>query len=91
MLISFTSRHYYFFEKLIIVEKQLCKLNCFYGEVSHTLKILYKKILYLKNLKNNPSLRAGITYPIINDTYITDLYFSVYCIYYFEPENFFCK
>ena len=32
-----------------------------------------------------------ITYPIFADTYITDLYFSVYCIYFFEPENFFCK
>ena len=36
-------------------------------------------------------LRAGITYPIFTDTYITDIYFSVYCIYFFEPENFFCK
>ena len=32
------SQHYYFFEKLKIVEKQLCKLNCSYGKVSHTLK-----------------------------------------------------
>ena len=38
MLIFFTSRHYYFFEKLKIMEKQLCKLNCSYGKVSHTLK-----------------------------------------------------
>ena len=38
VLISFTSRHYYFFEKLKIVEKQLCKLNCTYGKVSQTLK-----------------------------------------------------
>ena len=37
MLISFRSRHYYFFEKLKIVEKQPCKLNCSYGKVSHTL------------------------------------------------------
>ena len=36
-------------------------------------------------------LRAGITYPIFTETYSTDLYFSVYCIYFFEPENFFCK
>ena len=36
-------------------------------------------------------LRAGITYPIFTDTYSTDLYFSIYCIYFFEPENFFCK
>ena len=28
VLIFFTSRHYYFVEKLKIVEKQLCKLNC---------------------------------------------------------------
>ena len=32
------SGHYYFIEKLKIVEKQLCKLNSFYGKVSHTLK-----------------------------------------------------
>ena len=38
LLIFFTSRHYYFFEKLKIVEKQLCKLNCLYGKVSHVLK-----------------------------------------------------
>ena len=38
MLISFTPRLYYFFEKLKIVEKQQCKLNCSYGKVSHTLK-----------------------------------------------------
>ena len=38
VLIFFTSRHYYFFEKLKIVEKQLCKLNFSYGKVSHTLK-----------------------------------------------------
>ena len=29
-------RQYYFFEKLKIVEKQLCKLNCSYGKISHT-------------------------------------------------------
>ena len=40
VLIFFTSRHYYFFEKLKIVEKQLCKLNCSYDKVSHTLKII---------------------------------------------------
>ena len=32
------SGHYYFVEKLKIVEKQLCKLNCYYGKVSHALK-----------------------------------------------------
>ena len=37
-------RHYYFFEKLKIVEKQLCKLNCSYGKVSHTLKIIFQCI-----------------------------------------------
>ena len=30
--------HYYYVEKLKIVEKQLCKLNCSYGKVSHALK-----------------------------------------------------
>ena len=39
MLIFFTSRHYYFFEKFKIVEKQLFKLNCSYSKVSHTLKL----------------------------------------------------
>ena len=34
VLILFTSQHYYFFEKLKIVEKQLCKLNYSYGKVS---------------------------------------------------------
>ena len=38
VLIFFTSRHYYFFEKLKIVEKQLCKLNCSYGKVSPAIK-----------------------------------------------------
>ena len=49
-LIFFMSRHYYFVEKLKIVEKnyfvkklkivekQLCKLNCSYDKVSHALK-----------------------------------------------------
>ena len=32
------SGHYYFVEKLKIVEKQLCKLNYSYGKVSHALK-----------------------------------------------------
>ena len=31
------SGHYYFVEKLKIEEKQLCKLNCSYGKVSHAL------------------------------------------------------
>ena len=34
------SGHYYFVEKLKIVEKNLCKINCFYGEVSHILKAM---------------------------------------------------
>ena len=38
LLIFFTSRHYYLFEKLKIVDKELCNLNCSYGKVSHTLK-----------------------------------------------------
>ena len=33
----FDEGHYYFVKKLKIVEKQLCKLNCSYGKVSHTL------------------------------------------------------
>ena len=37
VLIFFTSRYYYFVEKLKIVEKKLCKLNCSYGKVSHAL------------------------------------------------------
>ena len=46
--------HYYFFEKLKIVGKQLCKLNCFYGTVSHTLNIIIKSemvLLFLNYLK----------------------------------------
>ena len=35
VLIFFTCRHYYFFEKLKIVEKQRFKLNCSYGKVYH--------------------------------------------------------
>ena len=36
VIIYFTSGPYYFVEKLKIVEKQLCKLNCSYGKLSHT-------------------------------------------------------
>ena len=45
------SQHYYFFEKLKIVEKQLCKLNCSYGKVSQTLKaeIFHFEILNIRN------------------------------------------
>ena len=46
VLIFFTSRHYYFFERLKIVEKKLGKLNYSYGEVSHTLK-KYVKLLWI--------------------------------------------
>ena len=42
VLIFFTSRHYYFVEKLKIVEKELCKLNCSYGKVLYALKISKK-------------------------------------------------
>ena len=35
--LTLTSEHYYFVEKLKIVEKQLCKLNCSYGKVSYAL------------------------------------------------------
>ena len=48
VLIFFTSRHYYFFEKLEIVKKNLCKLNCSYAKVSHTL------IKMIKGLKKLP-------------------------------------
>ena len=34
------SQHYYFFEKLKIMEKKLHKLNCSYGKVSDTLKFV---------------------------------------------------
>ena len=51
MLIFFTSRHYYFVEKLKIVEKQLCKLNCSYGKVSHVLKS--ESLIKIQN--NSPS------------------------------------
>ena len=35
--------NYYFVEKLKIVEKQLCKLNCFYGKVSYALNKIKPK------------------------------------------------
>ena len=58
MLIFFTSRHYYFFEKLKIVEKQLCKLNGSYGKVSHTLKEI-KLIWNLILTGNGSSIDCG--------------------------------
>ena len=48
VLIFFTSRHYYFFEKLKIVEEQLCKLNLSYCKVLHALKVGNLKIGYVK-------------------------------------------
>ena len=47
-LIFFKSRHYYFFEKLKIVKKQLCKLNFSDGKVPHTLKYFCYCIGFLK-------------------------------------------
>ena len=54
--IFFTSQHYYLFEKLKIVVKQLCKLNCSYGKVSHTLKAMNRHvtkflIIFCNNLR----------------------------------------
>ena len=51
VLIFFTARHYYFVEKLKIVEKQRCKLNCSYCKVSHALKEYYlcSNIIYKNN------------------------------------------
>ena len=70
------------------------KVQFFWLEI-HELLLMIMTIILLKPLENRGiALRAGITYPIFADTYITDLYFSVYsiyCIYFFEPENFFCK
>ena len=44
------SGHYYFLEKLKIMEKNLCKLNFFDGKVSHALKIITK--IFSKFQKN---------------------------------------
>ena len=44
------SEHYYFFEKLKIVEKNLLKLNCACDKVSHTHKCL--NVFNLKLLLN---------------------------------------
>ena len=52
VLIFFTSRLYYFFEKLKIVEKNLCNLNYSYGKVSHTLKLSQdKNTIYSQNIE----------------------------------------
>ena len=45
------SGHYYFVEKLRIVEKNLCKRNCVYGKVSHTLNkgsLLFESLIFLE-------------------------------------------
>ena len=41
VIIFFISGYYYLIEKLKIVEKNLCELNCSYGIVSHTLNNLF--------------------------------------------------
>ena len=55
VLIFFTSRHYYFFEKLKIVEKQLCKLNCSYMITYHIplrlVKVFFFHKIFYKNNK----------------------------------------
>ena len=77
VLIFFTSRHYYFFEKLKIVEKQLCKLNCSYGKVSYIplrvcdrvcdlvekLKIVEKQRCKLNCSYVSHKVLVSITYP----------------------------
>ena len=47
-----------FFEKLKIVEKQLCKLNCSYGKISHTL------IIRIHELHNSDKLSEIMNYQI---------------------------
>ena len=69
MLILFTSRHNYFFQKLKIVERNLRKINYSYGKVSHTLKgILHT----LKNLTDIPG-HTPIIMPNPTETY-TDIH-----------------
>ena len=45
---TLTSGHYRFIEKLEIMEKNLCKLNCSYAKVSHTLDP--NNICYIMNI-----------------------------------------
>ena len=46
------SGHYYFVEKLKTVEKQLCKLNSFYGKVSLALKLqILNQVFEIEALK----------------------------------------
>ena len=52
VLIFFTSRYYYFFEKLKIVEKQQCKLNCSYGKVSR-IQFCIKNYIRMSLLENS--------------------------------------
>ena len=60
-LIFFTSRHYYFFEKLKIVQKYQRKLNFSYGKVSHTLKLIFWNRI---NHQRKISLLKEFLYPI---------------------------
>ena len=59
VLIFFTSRHYYFFEKLKIVQKQLGKLNCSYGKVSHTLKYMCFEFQNISQQVNKPVFKKN--------------------------------
>ena len=53
MFLIFRSVRKNFVEKLKIVEKQLYKLNCFYGKVSHTLKSFSR--IYFVGYAENPT------------------------------------
>ena len=72
VLIFFTSRCYYFFETLKIVEKNLRKLNCSYGKVSHILNFIFyfqemfkfSKFLQLDRLYSNDIYGISQTYGI---------------------------
>ena len=52
VIISFTPGHCYFFEKLKIVEKNLCKLNFSDGKVSHALKYNGHKMIKIYTFIN---------------------------------------
>ena len=67
MLIFFTSRHYYFFETLKIVQKQLGKLNCSYGKVSHALNFRKNRTLGQK--------RYAILEPYNEDDFVEEFFF----------------
>ena len=49
VLFFFKSRQYYFFEKLKIMGKKLCKLNSSCDKVSHTCKKNYYKIVIISD------------------------------------------